>query len=196
MTWAGIAFVGVLLFAAIVIYNRLIRAKVAVQNAWAQVNTQLQRRHDLVPNLVASVSAYADHERDVLDAVIQARATALTSPDPRRRETAEDELGVAVERLIALGENYPQLKADANFRALQQELSGTEDRIAFARDFANDRVSRYRQMTDTLPGLLIARPMRMPQGEMFALAHERARHRPDVTFDTPGAGTTGGSETA
>jgi LemA protein len=195
MVWVAVGTVlGALLLAAVVVYNRLIRAKVAVRNAWAQVDTQLQRRHDLIPNLVATVQAYTDHERGVLDAVTQARATALTIRDPLDREVAEDHLGVAVARLLAVSEGYPDLKADGNFRALQEELSATEDRLAFARGFANDRVARYREMTDTLPGLLIARPFGMPRGELFALEEERARRRPDVTFDDaqPDPGQPGG----
>jgi LemA protein len=183
MVWVTVGTIlGALLLAAIVIYNRLIRAKVAVRNAWAQVDTQLQRRHDLIPNLVATVRAYADHERGVLDAVTQARATALSVRDPLDREVAEDHLGVAVARLLALSEDHPDLKADGNFRALQQELTATEDRLAFARGFANDRVARYRELTDTLPGLLLARPFGMPRGELFLLEEERARRRPAVAF--------------
>ncbi len=181
MGWAlaGTA-VALLLLVAIIVYNRLIRAKVAVRQAWAQVDTQLQRRHDLIPNLVATVQAYAGHERTVLDAVTQARAQALSIRDPLDREVAEDQLAAALGRLFLLSEDYPELKADANFRALQTELSETEDRLAFARGFANDRVARYRELTDTLPGLLIARPFGMPRGELFATEDERARQRPDV----------------
>jgi LemA protein len=176
------AVVGALLLAGIVVFNRLIRAKVAVRNAWAQVDTQLQRRHDLIPNLVTTVRAYADHERGVLDAVTEARATALTIRDPLDREVAEDHLGVAVARLLAVAEHHPDLRSDGNFRALQAELSATEDRLAFARGSANDRVARYRELTDTLPGLLIARPFGMPRAELFALEEERVRRRPPVAF--------------
>jgi len=182
MVWVLVAALAVLVLAVIVVYNRLIRAKVAVRQAWAQVDTQLQRRHDLIPNLVATVRAYADHEREALDAVIRARATALSTSGPLDREVAEDHLGVAVDRLLALSERYPQLEADGNFRALQPELSQTEDRLAFARGFANDRVARYRELTDTLPGLLLARPFGMPRGELFALEEERARQRPEVSL--------------
>jgi LemA protein len=180
MVWVLVGVLTLLVVAAIVVYNRLIRAKVAVRQAWAQVDAQLQRRHDLIPNLVATVQGYTDHERTLLDAVTQARAEALTIRDPLQREAAEDHLGVVVGRLLALSERYPSLKADGNFRALQTELSGTEDRLAFARGFANDRVARYRELTDTLPGLLLARPFRMPRGELFALEDERARRRPQV----------------
>ncbi len=168
------------LFAAIVVYNRLVRAQVKVRQAWAQVDAQLQRRHDLVPNLVATVGAYTDHERDVIDRVTRTRNDALTISDPVARRDAEEHVGAALGSLLALSERYPDLRADQNFQHLQTELSATEDRLAFARDFANDRVARYRKLTDTLPGLLIARPFRFPRRAMFALDHERARSSPDV----------------
>jgi len=169
-----------LLLAAIVVYNRLIRAKVKVRQAWAQVDAQLQRRHDLVPNLVATVGAYAAHERDTFDRVAEARSAALAVTDPVARQDAEDQLGAALGSLLALSERYPDLEADQNFRHLQTELSATEDRLAFARDFANDRVARYRKLTDTVPGLLIARPFGFPRAAMFATDHERVHRRPDV----------------
>lgn len=182
MLWALVAIPVVLLLAAVVLYNRLVRAKVAVRQSWAQVDAQLQRRHDLIPNLVASVRGYADHERAALDAVTRARSTALAQRGALDREVAEDHLGAAVGQLIALSERYPQLRADGNFQALQAELAATEDRLAFARGFANDRVARYRELTDTLPGLLIARPFGMPRGDWFATEEERARRRPEVSL--------------
>ncbi|TVR32277.1 MAG: LemA family protein [Nitriliruptor sp.] len=169
-----------LLLAAIVLYNRLVRAKVKVRQAWAQVDAQLQRRHDLVPNLVATVGAYAAHERDVFERVTRTRSAALAVTDPVARQAAEDRFGAALGGLLALSERYPDLKADGNFRHLQAELSATEDRLAFARDFATDRVARYRKLTDTVPGLLIARPFGFPREAMFATDDERARHSSDV----------------
>ncbi len=183
MVWVPVTVLAVLVVVAILLYNRLIRAKVAVRQAWAQVDAQLQRRHDLIPNVVATVQGYADHERTLLDEVTRARTEALSAAGSLDREVAEDHLGVAVGRLLALTERYPELRADGNFRALQTELSQTEDRLAFARGFATDRVARYRELTDTFPGLLLARPFRFPRGEMFATESERARHRPDVSFE-------------
>jgi LemA protein len=172
-----------LLVAVTLLYNQLVRARVRVRQAWAQVETQLQRRHDLIPNLVATVRGYATHERELLDAVVSARTRALTTTDPLARGVAEDELGSAVATLLAVAESYPQLQADGNFLALQHELRDTEDRIAFARGFANDRVARYRELTDTLPGKLVAGPLRLPREQLFALEHERAGSRPDVRLE-------------
>lgn len=172
-----------LLVALVLLYNRLVRARVRVRQAWAQVQTQLQRRHDLIPNLVAAVRGYATHERGALDAVVSARTRALAIADPLTRGDAEDELGSAVAELLAVAEGYPQLQADENFLALQHELRDTEDRIAFARGFANDRVARYRELTDTLPGKLVAGPFRLPREHLFALEQERARSGPDVRLE-------------
>lgn len=175
-----IGLITALLLGVVLLYNRLIRAKVRVRQAWAQVDTQLQRRHDLIPNLVATVRGYAAHEREVLDAVAAARAEALSIQEPFARAEAEDRVGAAVGRLLAVSENHPQLLADENFRALQSELAATEDRISFARGFANHRVARYRELTDTLPGKLIATPFGLPREQLFSLEHERVRRRPDV----------------
>lgn len=180
--WVTVAVLS-LLGTVVIVHNRLVRAKVKVRQAWAQVDTQLQRRHDLLPNLVATVRAYAGHERDLLDTVVQARADALAVADPIPREGAEDRLTAAVGNLIAISEGYPDLTADENFRHLQTELAATEDRLAFARDFANDRVARYRELTDTLPGLLLVRLLRFPRSAMFATEQERARQRPDVHLE-------------
>lgn len=182
MLWVA-AGLGVLLLAVIALYNRLVRARIKVRQAWAQVDAQLQRRHDLIPNLVATVAAYAVHEREVLDAVTRARTEALRVEDPVARGAAEDLLGAALDRLLVVAEDNPTLQADANFRHLQAELVATEDRLAFARDFANDRVARYRQLTDTVPGRFLAVPLGFPREALFALESERARQRPDVQLD-------------
>jgi LemA protein len=179
---AAVAVAAVLVVLAIavaVLYNRLVRAQVRADQAWAGVDTQLQRRHDLVPNVVATVRGYAAHEREALEAVTTARAAALAVRDPAARAAAEDELGEAVGRLLLLAEAYPSLRADERFQALARELSGTEDRIAFARGFANDRVRRYRELITTLPGVLIARPFGFHDRPMFD-ADAGARRAPVV----------------
>lgn len=159
--------VGLLVVAVVLLYNRLVRLRVRADHAWAQVDAQLQRRHDLVPALVATVSGYAVHERDTIEAVTAARVAALQVTDPRRRADVEDEFSRAIGQLIAVSESYPQLQADGNFRALSSELSDTEDRIAFSRDFANDRVARYREAIRSFPGLLVARPFGFEDRPMF-----------------------------
>jgi LemA protein len=164
---ASLVVGGLLVVAVVALYNRMVRAQVRADQAWAQVDTQLQRRHDLIPNLVATVRGYADHERSSLEAVVAARARALAVADPAARAPAEDELTVAIGRLLAVAEGYPELRADERFQALAGELAATEDRIAFARGFANDRVRRYRELISTLPGVLVARPLGFRDRPMF-----------------------------
>lgn len=177
-----IAAGGIVVLAVIWLYNRLIRAKVRVKQAWAQVAVQLQRRHDLIPNLVEAVSGYAAHEREVLNAVTSARAAALQAP-AAQRGGAEDQVETAVGRLLMLSEQYPRLQADANFQALAHQLRETESRLALARDFASSRVAIYRKLTTTFPGNLVAGAFRFPRQQMFALDDPRAAAAPEVNLD-------------
>ena len=178
------AALAVVLLVGVILYNRLVRARVRVDESWAQVATDLQRRHDLIPSLVGAVSGYADHERAVLEEVTRARAAALGPHPPQEREAAEDALGQALARLLAVAENYPQLRADAGFAQLQRELADTEDRLAFARDFAAHRVARYHELLDSFPSLLVARLFRFERRPTF-VADEHARAVPQVTLPNP-----------
>jgi LemA protein len=184
-TWllVVLAVLAIVLIGVVVLYNRLVRARVRADQAWAQVDTQLQRRHDLIPNLVATVQGYAGHERAALEAVTAARAAALAVRDPADRAAAEDELGAMVARLLLLAEAYPALQADQNFQALASELSATEDRIAFARGFANDRVRRYRELITTFPGVVVARPFGFRDRPMFD-ADGGAARAPSVDLES------------
>jgi LemA protein len=170
-----------------VLYNRLVRARVRVDEAWAQVAAQLQRRHDLVPGLVTVVRAYASHEDAALTAVTAARAAALRTREPVSRAAAEDRLGDALGGLLALTERYPELRADARFADLARELSGTEDRIAFARGFANDRVRRYHELLDTFPSVVVARLFRFGRAASFTTESPEARPAPAI--DLTGGGS-------
>ncbi|MEX1178881.1 MAG: LemA family protein [Nitriliruptor sp.] len=172
----------VVVIATVVLYNRLVRARVRVDEAWAQVDTDLQRRHDLIPDLVATVGAYTDHERAALTAVTAARAAALTRTQPSGREAAEDELGSAVGRLLLLSEAYPQIHADTGFRELQTELADTESRLAFARDFASHRVATYHQLLETFPSVVVAGAFGFERRPMFAVHDETTRQVPGAAF--------------
>jgi LemA protein len=179
-----VALVLVVLTAVVaLLYNRLVRARARVDEAWANVATQLQRRHDLVPELVTTVQAYAAHERDTLEAVTDARARALAAGAPDEHAAAEDALGDALGRLLALGEAYPDLRADARFAQLQRQLAETEARIAFARGFANDRVRRYHELTGTVPTSLVARAFRFGPARSFVVEDAAARTTPPVELD-------------
>ncbi|MEY2523989.1 MAG: LemA protein [Ilumatobacteraceae bacterium] len=172
---AIIVIVGLVAIVALVtmwIFNGMIRSRNRCDNAWSQIDVQLKRRHDLVPNLVETVKGYAAHERGTLNAVVVARTNAMTAVQggsiPQRAE-AENVLSGALKNLFALSEAYPQLKANQNFLALQEELSSTEDRVAFSRQFYNDAVQRYNTMIQTAPRNLIARRMNFGIREFFTV---------------------------
>lgn len=179
MVWL-VAFLLTIGLAVVVLYNRLVRAKVRVRQAWAQVAVQQQRRHDLIPNVVAAARGSAAHERGLLTSVTEVRRQALSATTHLERDQAEQELSALLGQLLVLTEAQPELQADGSFRKVQQKLRDTEDRLAFSRGFANDRVARYRTLTDTFPGVLIARPFRFPREDMFARESERAGRAPDV----------------
>ena len=140
----------------IVSYNGLVSLRNRIENAWAQIDVQLKRRYDLIPNLVETVKGYATHEKETLEAVIQARNTAIAASDPQEQAAAENMITGALKSVFALSEAYPDLKANTNFLALQDELTGSEDRIAYARQFYNDVVNRYNTKIQTFPSMFLA----------------------------------------
>jgi len=148
----------VLVIWIVVSYNRLVRQRYQVEASWAQIDVQLKRRYDLIPNLVETVKGYAAHEKGTLEAVIQARSTAVNAADagPAGRAEAENVLTQTLGRLFALAEAYPNLKANENFAALQAELGNTEDKIAYSRQFYNSAVQSYNNAIQTLPTNIIA----------------------------------------
>ncbi len=150
------AVVVVLLLSVVVAYNGLVRRRNQVDNAWAQVDVQLRRRYDLIPNLVATVQGYAAHERGALEAVARARAQAMNAGGTAELAHAEQALTGALRGLFAVVESYPQLKANENFIQLQQELANTEDRTAYARQYYNDSVLSYNNAIGTFPRNLVA----------------------------------------
>ncbi len=154
--WVVAGIAGFLLLYGIYLYNRLIRTRVRVQNAWSQIDVQLRRRYDLIPNLVEAVKGYAAHERQVFEEVTAARSQAQGASGVRDQAAAENQVTQAVRRLIAVAENYPQLKANQNFLALQEELTGTESRIAFARQFYNDQVGILNTLVQKFPSNIVA----------------------------------------
>ncbi len=178
MGWGALGLGVALVAGVVLLFNRLIHAQVRVRAAWGQVAVQHQRRHDLLPAIVAAVGAAATHESDLLRAVSDARNRALRATDPAARGDAEAQLTALIPQLLALAEGLPQLRADSSFERLQAQLRDTEERLAFARDFANDRVASYRALTDSFPGSLLARPLGFPREELFALQDERAALAP------------------
>lgn len=164
------------------IYNALVALRQTVKNAWAQIDVQLKRRHDLIPNLVNTVKGYAAHEKETLERVIAARANA-TRPQmaPAQAIKAEGELSSALARLLAVAEAYPDLKANQNFLALQEELVSTENKISFARQFYNDSVSAYNTKVRTFPTVIFAGMLGFKE-EVFFETGETERQAPAVQF--------------
>ena len=164
------------------LYNGLIRSRNQVENAWSQIDVQLKRRLDLIPNLVETVKGYAAHEKETLDAVITARNAAVAAPDtPAAQAQAENALSGTLRQLFALGEAYPDLKANQNFLALQEELTATEGRVAYARQFYNDSVLSYNTKIQQFPTVFFARMLKFEEREYFE-ADEAARTTPTVEF--------------
>lgn len=182
MTFLIIGIVVLVAIVLVVLYNGLVRSRNQVDNAWSQVDVQLKRRLDLIPNLIETVKGYAAHEQKTFDAVIQARSAAMSAaPTPGSQAAADNVVSGALRQLFALSEAYPDLKANQNFLALQEELSATEGRVAYARQFYNDSVLGYHNKLDTFPTLLVAKFGSFPRREFFE-AEDGARTAPEVKF--------------
>ncbi len=177
-----IAVVAILVGFVIVSYNGLVRSRNQAENAWSQIDVQLKRRLDLIPNLVETVKGYAAHERETLEAVVNARNAAIAAPDtPPAQAEASNMLSGALGKLFALSEAYPDLKANQNFLALQEELTATEGRVAYARQFYNDSVLTYDNKLESFPSVIIAKGFNFEPKEYFE-AEEQARVAPTVEF--------------
>lgn len=178
---AIVVVVGVIVW-LIAAYNGLIRKRNQIENAWSQIDVQLKRRLDLIPNLVETVKGFAAHERETLDAVITARNAAVAAPDtPQAQSAVEGQLTGTLNRLFALSESYPDLKSNTNFLQLQEELTATEGRVAYARQFYNDSVLDYNNKLQQFPTMFFARAMNFEQRTYFE-ADEAARTTPNVEF--------------
>jgi LemA protein len=162
-------------------YNGLVSKRNRIENAWSQIDVQLKRRLDLIPNLVETVKGYAAHERETLDAVIQARNSAIAAAGPAATAAADNQVTGALRQLFALSEAYPDLKANQNFLQLQEELTATEGRVAYARQFYNDSVLAYNESIQKVPANLIAGRLGFREREYFE-AEDAARTTPDVEF--------------
>jgi LemA protein len=181
-----LAVVAVLAIALVVLYNRLVRLRNRVDNAWAQIEVQLKRRWDLIPNLVETVKGYAAHERETFQNVTEARAAAQQAQTPAEAAQAEGLLSQALGRLFAVAEAYPELQADENFRQLQSEVAETENRIAVSRQVYNDTVLTYNNAVQTVPGTFVAGPFGFSMREFFDVEDDAQREAPQVSF-TPGS---------
>jgi LemA protein len=185
--------VAVIIFWAVGLYNRLVNERNRVRNGFAQIDVQLTRRHDLIPNLVEAVKGYMKHERETLDAVIRARNNAVSDLDAAKADPAnaaaiqklgasEGALGSALGRLFALSEAYPDLKANQNMMQFQEELSSTENKVAFARQAFNDAVMGYNNSVENFPNNLIAKNFDFEKASFLEIEAEEMREVPEVSF--------------
>jgi LemA protein len=165
---------------AIASYNRLVALRNQVANGWRQIDVQLKRRHDLIPNLVNAVRGSMDFERDTLTAVMEARAKALTATGPADAAQKENQLTQAVGRLLAVAENYPTLKSNDNVRMLQEELSATENKVGFARQFYNDIATQFNTAQQVFPTAIFANMFGFRPAELFEITDARDRDVPVV----------------
>lgn len=177
------AAVGVLLLYLVIIYNRLVRLRALVREGWSGIDVQLRRRADLIPNLVSVVKGYASHERELLEAVTQHRKDAIAANGVSATAHADAQLSSMLGRLMAVAEAYPSLKADGNFRQLQEELANVEDELAGARRYYNATVRDLNTRVESFPDLLLAGPLGFKPQEPYTETDPAARVAPQIAFD-------------
>lgn len=179
-----LAVVAIVVVWLVGIFNGLVRLRNAVRNAWSQIDVQLKRRYDLIPNLVETVKGYASHERETLEAVVEARQQAInvSADSVAEQAKAENMLTQTLRSVFALAESYPDLKANQNFLALQEELASTENKISFARQHYNDSAMRYNNKTEMFPSSIVAGMFNFEAAEFFEIEDEGQREAPQVSF--------------
>jgi LemA protein len=180
MIWIPLVLVVIVVFWVIGGYNRLVGLRNQTLNGWKQIDVQLKRRHDLIPNLVNTVKGSMEFERDTLTAVMDARARAMSAAGPADASRKEGELTQALGRLFAVAENYPQLKSSENVKMLQEELASTENKIGFARQFYNDIVTKYNTTREVFPSNFIASTFNFQPAELFQITDDADRAVPSV----------------
>jgi LemA protein len=166
----------------VVTYNGLVRLRNAVKNAWSQIDVQLKRRYDLIPNIVETVKGYAGHEKDTLERVVKARQAGIDASTVKDQAAAENMITGALRQLFALSEAYPNLKANENFLALQEELSSTENKISFSRQYYNDTVQTFNTRQEMFPANLVASMLGFQPAEFFEIELAAEREAPKVKF--------------
>jgi LemA protein len=179
-----IVVIAIILFWVIGMYNGLIRLRNQVKNAWSQIDVQLKRRHDLIPNLVETAKGYMKHERETLESITKARSQAVeaTGSGVANQAKAENELSGAIGRFMLVVENYPDLKANQNFLSLQEELTSTENKVSFSRQNYNDQVLVFNTKVESVPTNIIAGMFNFKQAEFFEIEDTEERKAPKVQF--------------
>ena len=180
--WIVIGVVLLLALMMVAVYNSLVQKRIRCQEAWSQIDVQLKRRYDLIPNLVETVKGYAAHESETLEAVIKARNAAISATGVQQQAEAENMLTGALNKLFALSEAYPNLKANENFAQLQEELTSTENKIAFSRQHYNDSSAVYNTARQKFPNNMVANMFGFRQQDYFEIEEPAQREAPKVSF--------------
>ena len=181
--WIAIAIIVLLIIWIISIYNGLVSSRQKVDNAWSQIDVQLQRRFDLIPNFVETVKGYMAHESDVLEKVTSLRSSWTNAKTVEDKASIDSSLSSTLKTIMALSENYPDLKANTNFMNLQDELSKTDDKLSYSRQFYNDSVTRYNTKLELFPSNIIANMFNFKSRELFAAESDEARKNVKVDFN-------------
>ena len=182
MGWIILIIVVVVILFVISIYNNLVGLKQKVKNGWSQIDVQLQRRFDLIPNLVETVKGYMKHESDVLTKVAELRTSWASASSVKEKSELDTQLSGALKTIMAVSENYPELKANENFSQLQEELQNTENKIAFSRQFYNDIATKYNTKLEVVPSNIIASMFHFEPVELFEAESQEARKNVKVDF--------------
>ena len=182
MWWIILAIVVVLVIAIIALYNGLVTMRLRVKNAWSQIDVQLQRRFDLIPNLVESVKGYMTHESDVLTKVTDLRSSWANANTVDEKAKLDNELSDTLKTIMAVAENYPNIKANENFLSLQEELQNTENKISYSRQFYNDTVTRYNTKIQVFPSNIIASLFHFTEEALFEVDNDEAKKNVKVQF--------------
>ncbi|CCZ18827.1 MAG: LemA family protein [Clostridium sp.] len=178
-----LAIVAIIVIAFIAIYNKLVTARQRVKNGWGQIDVQLQRRFDLIPNLVDTVKGYMAHESSVLEKVTELRTSWANAKTVAEKMEISNQLSDTLKTIMAVSENYPDLKANQNFMSLQEELTNTENKISYSRQFYNDTVTRYNTMLETFPSNLVASMFHFEAEKLFEVDNPSARQNVKVDFN-------------
>ena len=182
MPWVILAIILILIIAVIAMYNKLVNAKMKVDNSWSQIDVQLQRRFDLIPNFVETVKAYASHESGTFEKIASLRTSWANANTVAQKANLDEQLSTALKTIMAVSENYPELKANQNFSELSEELRNTENKISFARQFYNDTVTMYNTKLQLFPTNIIASIFHFEPKDLFTVDNDETRKNVKVDF--------------